>query len=189
MTKEFRLKKAIEYLKEKGKTLTNEAIAFKLGYRTKNYVSDILSGSKDITEIFLEKLEGEYSISKTWIETGIGLMINEETIANEPNANDDTNATSNSQIEVNTSAGKKFFNVPANKNEIELLNAVLAEKEKRQKESEQRAEKAEQEKNMLYSVIRQNLSVIQQNLTTLLIVTNRIDQKLGEPESGSGAQS
>jgi hypothetical protein len=113
-------------------------------------------------------------------------MIN-ETFAYEPNANDDTNTTSNSQIEVNTSAGKKLFNVPANKNEIELLNTILAEKEKLQKESELRAEKAEQEKNKLYSVIEQNLSVIQQNLTILLKVTNQIDEKLGAPKSDAGA--
>jgi hypothetical protein len=86
---------------------------------------------------------------------------------------------SDSAIEIYTSAGKKSFNVPANKNEVVLLNALLAEKDERQKESdlraekaEQRAQKAEQEKDRL-------LSIIEQNLTTLLQVAKGINDKLG----------
>jgi transcriptional regulator with XRE-family HTH domain len=84
-------------------------------------------------------------------------------------------------IEIHTSSGKQSFNVPANKNEIKLLNALLAEKEERQKEAEQRAERAEEEKERLYTVI-------EQNLTTLLQVTKGINEKLGEPKINPDAQ-
>lgn len=76
-------------------------------------------------------------------------------------------------IEIYTSSGKQSFNVPANKNEIRLMNALLAQNEERQKETEQRAERAEQDKEWLYSVV-------EKNLTTLLQVAKGINEKLGE---------
>jgi transcriptional regulator with XRE-family HTH domain len=76
-------------------------------------------------------------------------------------------------IEIYTSSGKESFKVPESKDEIKLMNALLAENKERQKDVEQRAERAEQEKERLYSVI-------EQNLTTLLQVTKGINEKLGE---------
>jgi putative ubiquitin-RnfH superfamily antitoxin RatB of RatAB toxin-antitoxin module len=75
------------------------------------------------------------------------------------------------KIEIYTSSGKQSFNV-ANKDHIEVLNALLAEKEERQRETKQRAERAEEEKARLYLII-------EQNLTTLLKITKVIDEKLG----------
>ena len=104
-------------------------------------------------------------------------MIN-ETIVNEPKPNDANTTTSNYKIEIHTS-GKKFIIAADNKNEIKLLNAYLAEKDERHKESEQRAEKAEkraeraeQEKDRLFSML--------EGLTPLLQITKRIDDKLGD---------
>jgi len=85
------------------------------------------------------------------------------------------------EIEIYTSSGKQTFNVPKNKDEIKLMNALLAENKERQKETEQRAERAEQDKEMLYSVIIKNL-------TTLLQITKGIDEKLGETKIDPDAQ-
>lgn len=76
-------------------------------------------------------------------------------------------------IEIYTSLGKQSFKVPANKNEIMLMNALLAQNEERQKQTEQRAEKAEEEKERLYLII-------EKNLTTILQVAKGINEKLGE---------
>jgi hypothetical protein len=84
-------------------------------------------------------------------------------------------------IEIYTSSGKQSFKVPESKDEIQLMNALLAENKERQKETEQRAERAEQEKERLYSVI-------EQNLTTLLQVTKGINEKLGETKIDPEAQ-
>ena len=84
-------------------------------------------------------------------------------------------------IEIYTSSGKQSFNVPTNKNEIILMNALLAQNEERQKETEKRAERAEEDKERLYSVI-------EQNLTTLLQITKGIDEKLGETKIDPDAQ-
>lgn len=81
-----RLKTAVDFIKKEDKELTNELISLALGYRTKSYVSDILGESKPINDIFLSRIENEYSINPEWIRTGKGQMVKprDTTIVQEP---------------------------------------------------------------------------------------------------------
>ena len=83
MTPLERLKKVIETLKEEDSNLTNEVISEKLEYRSKNYLSDILSGAKKINGLFLTRLEDIFQISREWIMTGKGEKIVEKSNINE----------------------------------------------------------------------------------------------------------
>lgn len=74
MKQKERLKEAIDFIK-KSKSLTNEGISISLGYRAKNYVSDIVSGSKTVNNFLLKKLEDKYSIRSEWVKTGKGEMV------------------------------------------------------------------------------------------------------------------
>ncbi|NLR81914.1 helix-turn-helix transcriptional regulator [Chitinophaga eiseniae] len=89
MTQLDRLKEVIEILKRTRKGLTNQLISRELSYNSRNYVSDILGGSKKINKLFRERLEVVYSISREWIVTGKGKMFVEEetnnnTVAEQP---------------------------------------------------------------------------------------------------------
>jgi SOS-response transcriptional repressor LexA len=89
MTPLGRLKEIIEILKQRREELTNQLISEELSYNAPNYVSDILGGSKPISELFLKKLEVVYSISKEWIMKGKGeKFVNKEgynnTVAEQP---------------------------------------------------------------------------------------------------------
>lgn len=81
-----RLKKAIEYIKSKNGTLTNDGISKSLRYRSPSYVSDLLGGSKPINDIFLSKLQDEYSINAHWITDGKGEMVLLKEITNNDGA-------------------------------------------------------------------------------------------------------
>lgn len=61
-----RLEKAIKTLKD-STNLTNELISQQLGYESKNYVSDILGGSKKISDLFLKRLRVEFSINPEYV--------------------------------------------------------------------------------------------------------------------------
>ncbi|TWF37322.1 peptidase S24-like protein [Chitinophaga polysaccharea] len=74
MTQLNRLKEAVAILKKTRRDLTNQLISRELSYNSRNYMSDILGGSKGITKLFLERLEVVYSISGKWITTGKGKM-------------------------------------------------------------------------------------------------------------------
>lgn len=69
-----RLKQAIFTLKKQTKGLTNKAISSDLGYKSVSYLSDVLGGSKPISEFMLDKLMIEFSINKKWILEGEGEM-------------------------------------------------------------------------------------------------------------------
>jgi hypothetical protein len=66
-----RLREAIDAIKSAG-DCTNEDISTALGYRGKNYLSEILGKSKGMNDIFLDKFQAKYGYSKEWIKTGAG---------------------------------------------------------------------------------------------------------------------
>lgn len=68
-----RLKKAIEDLRKINPTLKQYHIAKELGI-SNTYLSDMIGGTKTITDNFLEKLERAFSINAEWIRTGKGEM-------------------------------------------------------------------------------------------------------------------
>lgn len=69
-----RLQQAISGIKEKDESIDNAVISSVLGYKTKTYLTDILSQGKAITDIFLDRLEDKYGIRKDWIKEGKGKM-------------------------------------------------------------------------------------------------------------------
>lgn len=66
--------KAVEYLKPLAGEATNEGVSRLLKYKSSNYISDIIGGSKPLTPFVLERMV-EYSINPDWIETGKGAML------------------------------------------------------------------------------------------------------------------
>lgn len=66
--------KAVEYLKPLAGEATNEGVSRLLKYKSANYISDIIGGSKPLTPFVLERMV-EYSINPDWIETGKGSMV------------------------------------------------------------------------------------------------------------------
>jgi hypothetical protein len=66
--------KAVEYLKPLAAEATNEGVSRLLKYKSSNYISDIIGGSKPLTPFVLERMV-EYSINPDWIETGKGSML------------------------------------------------------------------------------------------------------------------
>lgn len=73
-----RLKDAINMLKKSKENFTNEMISNELMY-SPTYLSDILGASKPINNLFLRRLEAEYSINREWIMKGEGDMFVNET--------------------------------------------------------------------------------------------------------------
>src|SRR5688572_14580227 len=69
-----RLSTVIEFLKDKH-GLTNEDLSLSLGYRTKNYVSDIIGGNKLVNRLFLDKLKTYFSVNPEYILDGKGEML------------------------------------------------------------------------------------------------------------------
>jgi hypothetical protein len=66
--------KAVEYLKTRAEEPTNESVAKLLRYKSLNYISDIIGGSKEISPFVLERMV-EFSINKEWVDTGKGNML------------------------------------------------------------------------------------------------------------------
>jgi hypothetical protein len=71
MNKKERLKGIIEIIKSKHK-LTNEKLSELLEYNSSTYISDILGGSKNISGLFLIRLEKKFGANKSYIEKGEG---------------------------------------------------------------------------------------------------------------------
>lgn len=69
-----RLKQVIKFLKTNDRTLTNYWICKQLGYKSLNYISDLIGGNKPINHIFLEKLRITYYINTEYILKGEGEM-------------------------------------------------------------------------------------------------------------------
>src|SRR5690349_20780431 len=70
MDSKERLRKSLDYLKKRyPDSDSNDKISVVLGYRSKNYVSDLLGG-KDVNQVFLDKLYEEYGIRPEYIKDG-----------------------------------------------------------------------------------------------------------------------
>lgn len=69
---------AIEKVKEEFRISTNELLSKELRYKALNYVSDIVGGSKPITDLFIGRLKERFNINEEYLKTGKGsLFINE----------------------------------------------------------------------------------------------------------------
>jgi hypothetical protein len=113
--------KAVEYLKTKAEEPTNESVAKLLRYKSLNYISDIIGGSKEISPFVLERMV-EFSINKEWVETGNGEMII-------PIKNKSINKEDPSQIFLDTSTIKVTL-----QDYIDLLKTMNHKEEERSKE-------------------------------------------------------
>jgi len=82
MKKTERLNEIIDFLKNEHK-LTNDTLSLALGYRSGNYVSDILGGSKEISSLFLGRLSKYFGVNPAYIEIGkLPKMLDISTIEN-----------------------------------------------------------------------------------------------------------
>jgi hypothetical protein len=113
--------KAVEYLKPFASEPTNEGVSRLLKYKTLNYISDIIGGSKPITPFVLERMV-EFSINIDWIETGKGAMLL-------PNKQNIGNRKDPAQIKLDTST----VNVTL-QDYINLLMEMKSKEEERGKE-------------------------------------------------------
>lgn len=135
-----RFKKAIEYLKTKAEKPTNDAVSKLLRYKTPSYISDVIGGSKPITDLLLDRMV-DNSINKEWIETGKGKMLLEP----QPSG---IVITDNKVIliELKTASGKTLHVKPEGASEIALFNAFLEERDRVMEERNRIIEKVETEK-------------------------------------------
>lgn len=69
-----RLRTAIDLIKSEN-NFTNDKLAELLGYNKGNYISEILSGSKNLNSFFLKKLSTSFNVNALWIMEGKGEMI------------------------------------------------------------------------------------------------------------------
>lgn len=79
MTSNERLAEVIAIIK-KNEGLTNEELSTALRYKTDNYVSDILGGSKPVSKLFLGRLEEHFNVNIDYIEKESGSMFNKSNI-------------------------------------------------------------------------------------------------------------
>lgn len=134
-----RFKKAVEYLKTKAETPTNEGVSKLLKYKTLSYVSDVIGGSKPLSDFILERLV-EFSINTDWIKTGKGNMLVE------PKNSQDKNYAVLNYVVFTTASGKTINVLPEGETEITLLNALLEERDRVLEERNRIIEKVEAEK-------------------------------------------
>lgn len=77
MTENERFKKAISAIKFRENS-TQKAISEALGYKNQSYISDVTNGRFPVSPDIIEKLSEVYTyISKDWLLTGEGSMLNE----------------------------------------------------------------------------------------------------------------
>ncbi|MDF2381360.1 helix-turn-helix transcriptional regulator [Nostoc ellipsosporum NOK] len=72
-----RLRIAVEYLKSHHE-LTNEQLSLALGYKTGNYVSEMIGVNKSVSSSFLDRLRMYYGINPMWVVEGNGDMLVEK---------------------------------------------------------------------------------------------------------------
>lgn len=77
MDSKKRLEKALSFIENK-ENLTRAELTLALGYKSKNYLSDLVTSEKPVTEFALDKLEAKFGIQKKYILTGEGEMILEK---------------------------------------------------------------------------------------------------------------
>lgn len=153
-----RFKKAIEYLKTKADKPTNDSVSRLLRYKTLSYISDVIGGSKPITDLLLDRMV-ENSINKEWIETGKGKMLLEP----QPGG---IVITDNKVIliELKTASGKTLHVKPEGASEIALLNAFLEERDRvidtLNEEKQARIDELNKHKDDLLQIINSTLNQI-----------------------------
>jgi hypothetical protein len=70
-----RLKIAVTYLQKVNPDLTYHDIMREAGYKSGSHLSDMLRGSREITEKFLYALEKKFFINRRWVREGEGDII------------------------------------------------------------------------------------------------------------------
>jgi hypothetical protein len=160
-----RFKRAVEYLKTKAKKPTNEAVSELLRYKTLSYISDVIGGSKPISPLLLDRMV-EYSINKDWVTTGKGQMLLEK------NASDNIIVSDNTiiLIEFKTAAGKTIQIKPegASSSEIELLNALLEERDRAFDERNRIIEKIETQSDARINELKKDKEDLNNKLNSIL---------------------
>lgn len=169
MDKLNRFIKAVEYLKTKADKPTNEEVSRLLRYKTLSYISDVIGGSKPITDLLLDRMV-EKSINKDWIETGKGQMVIE-------NPKGITHYLPKALfIEIKSASGKLIQVKPDEQTNIPLLNALLEERDRVLEERNRTIEKIEtqtqarideliKEKENLNKILNKYLTDISSSLT------------------------
>jgi transcriptional regulator with XRE-family HTH domain len=97
MKKDERLREIIDFLK-KQHGLTNEKLSYAMGYRSKSYVSDILSGGKNAGKIFLEKLKRNYHANPEYIVNGTSPKFLQKSEKSEKSISRETNVTDDEEL-------------------------------------------------------------------------------------------
>jgi hypothetical protein len=142
--------KAVDYLKTKADEPTNEAVSRLLKYKTENYISDVIGGSKPISKFLLERMV-EFSINEDWIETGKGKMLIEPKPG--PSAVNEDPAIYNTVL-------------PLGDLKVTLKDYLDLLKENKKK-AEEAILKAEQREQRLMALLEKDIKTIKSNSETI----------------------
>lgn len=114
------LNTAIEKLKERNPGLNNSDISLAIGYKTRQYLTNLLNGHSTLNDLVLKRLQKEFQISIKYVKTGKGDIF----LSKEYTPGDYTNILEEDEI----TSGKRIDRI------VEEMDEYLMRLLKKQKE-------------------------------------------------------